>query len=624
LKQLNKFINNEAFFFFAWVIRTKSWKTNLNWAIEKAIQLLSRRFKYIYHTLHYPSEIQKYLKQNYKAGSASFGEATVHINEDQWIDSPEIITLASCDLGISSGHIDWIKEFEDDEDEESLHRWNWLLHIATKELCTPERLRWMIAMMEDWVECFQHEVNLSPKDLDSLLRWNSYTVGERLANSVLLFHCYNLKPSDKLAKALFEQAKLLTTRLEYFGKNTGNHVCNNARGIYLAGVYFKCEFLCKLARKVFLLELDKMVTADGFLREGSSHYQFLFSRWILEVYYFAYEWGDEEFFGFLEPILKKMLKQCQFFLMNDEEKQKTFPLFGDISPDFPPQWLIDLLDYQNYFSNAENTVPIINWNRLWFNKKHPLLDLNLSNNKKETDNEIIAYPKSGWYRFQQQDVTMFLRADQEGTPDHVGHHHQDQGHFCLYFLGKPILVDGGRLNYHNDFGLWPEAHNCVTLDGLGLVPRKPSRYPRRYTNNYQQVTYKGIGASLNVTFLSDGFSRLVPGLVWCREWQLFENEVRIKDTLDGTSKHELKVYFHWNEALEVVQRDDCTWKLKMDHVEGNFAVKCSQKIKTKIYRGGDSPIGFQVVAYGCRRPSYTLAVTGYVTLPVEIEYILNF
>ena len=624
MKKINKFFNNETLFFFAWIIRSNSFYTILKWAIGKVIQRLSRRFKSVYSTLNYPSEIQKCLKQNYKAGTVSFGEQNEYINEDQWIDAPEVITLASYDLGISSGRIDWNKEFVDDEDEVSLHRWNWMLHIATEEICTAERLRWMIAMMEDWVECFQHEVILSPKNLDRLLRWDSYTVGERLANSVLLFHCYNLKPSDKLAKSLFEQAKLLTTRLEYLGKYTGNHVCNNARGIYLAGVYFNCESLCNLASKVFLLELDKMVTPDGFLREGSSHYQFLFSRWILEVYYFAKVLGDEEFFVFLEPKLKHLLKQCKFFLIDDVEKQKTLPLFGDISPDFPPRWLIRLLDYQNPFSVDKNTVPTSIWNRLWFNTKHPLLNLNLSNNKKETDNKIMAYPKSGWYRFQQQDVSMFLRADQEGTPDYVGHHHQDQGHFCLNFLGKPILVDGGRLNYQDDFGLSPEAHNCLTLDGLGLVPRKTSRFPRKYTNNYQHITYNGIGANLNVAFLSDGFSRMSPGLVWHREWQLFENEVRIIDTLDGTYKHELKVYFHWNEALEIFQKEECTWQLKMDQIEGNFTINCSQQIESNIFRGGTSPIGYQVIAYGCRRPSYTLVVSGSVTTPVEIQYILKF
>jgi hypothetical protein len=623
LKQLNKLINNEAFFFFAWVIQPKSWETSLKWAIEKVTQRLSRCFKSRYSTLNYPSEIQRKLKQTYKAGTVSFGKTPVNINVDQGLDSPDIITLASCELDINSGHIDWIKEFDDDEDEVSLHRWNWLMHLATEELCTAERLRWMIGMMEDWVECFQHEVNLPPKDLDHLLRWESYTVGERLANSVLLFHCYNLKPSYKLAQGLFEQAKLLTDRLEYFGKNTGNHVCNNARGIYLAGVYFKCESLCKLAREVLRLELETMVTADGFLREGSSHYQFLFTRWMLEVQYFAKEWSDDEFFGFMEPKLKKMLKQCQFFLMNDAEKQKTLPLFGDISPDFPTQWLIDLLDYQNSFSNNENTVPTRIWNRLWLNKQHPLHDLNLSNNKK-TENKILAYPNSGWYRFQQQDVTMFLRADQEGTPDYVGHHHQDQGHFYLYFQGKPLLVDGGRLNYQDDFGICPEAHNCLTLDGLGLVPRKPSRFPRKYTNNYQQVTYNENSANLNVTFLSDGFFRMVPGLIWRREWQLYESEVRIKDTLDGTSKRELKVYFHWNEGLEVVKKDECTWQINLEQIEVKFTVNCSQKIETNLYRGGNSPLGFQVTTYGCRNPAPTLEVAGTVTIPMEIEYLLNF
>ena len=75
-------------------------------------------------------------------------------------------------------------------------------------------------------------------------------------------------------------------------------------------------------------------------------------------------------------------------------------------------------------------------------------------------------------------------------------------------------------------------------------------------------------------------------------------------------------------SFEVNQRM-CAW-LILDQIEGKFAVNSSQKIETNLYRGGNSPLGFQVTTYGCRNPATTLELAGTVTIPVEIEYLLNF
>ena len=142
-------------------------------------------------------------------------------------------------------------------------------------------------MQEDWVHNFQQEVHLTNSKLNKLLRWESYTVGERIANSILLSQCKDITLSPMVRKAIIEQVQLLMTRLEYFGSQTGNHVFNNSRAIYLAGSFFKCEPWCNFAETVMRKELPRLVTSDGFLREGSSHYQFLFTRWVLEVLFFV-------------------------------------------------------------------------------------------------------------------------------------------------------------------------------------------------------------------------------------------------------------------------------------------------------------------------------------------------
>ncbi len=60
----------------------------------------------------------------------------------------------------------------------------------------------------------------------------------------------------------------------------------------------------------------------GFLREGSSHYQFIFTRWIVEISYFAKLYSDNKLIKFLDPFIISLLKQCYFFIvrLNDEKK----------------------------------------------------------------------------------------------------------------------------------------------------------------------------------------------------------------------------------------------------------------------------------------------------------------
>ena len=62
-----------------------------------------------------------------------------------------------------------------------------------------------------------------------------------------------------------------------------NHVINNARALLFASILLDIEFYSDLAFAILRSNLPELVSNDGFLREGSSHYQFIFTRWILEM-----------------------------------------------------------------------------------------------------------------------------------------------------------------------------------------------------------------------------------------------------------------------------------------------------------------------------------------------------
>ena len=112
----------------------------------------------------------------------------------------------------------------------------------------------------------------------------SYTVGERISN-LYLFNFYHKGqlPRD-LVNSITDMSYKLINNIEYYETySTGNHVINNARAIIFAGYLLKEKNYLQLGASLIKHMLPKLIDEEGFLREGSSHYQFLFTRWLLEL-----------------------------------------------------------------------------------------------------------------------------------------------------------------------------------------------------------------------------------------------------------------------------------------------------------------------------------------------------
>ena len=120
--------------------------------------------------------------------------------------------------------------------------------------------------------------------------------------------------------SLIAQGELLTRRLEYFRNHSSNHIFNDARGLYLSGVLLGQRALRRFAEIIIRRELPLLISEDGFLMEGSSHYQFLFTRWALEIQWFSKICGDSELERFLVPINNQLIKSCRFFIVKNNDQ----------------------------------------------------------------------------------------------------------------------------------------------------------------------------------------------------------------------------------------------------------------------------------------------------------------
>lgn len=511
--------------------------------------------------------------------------------------APTFIPLASGPLPLHGEEMPWQRAFADAEDEEALHRWHWLLTTTDGE-AHAACLAWCVAQLEQWIARFGHEASAWQHRRGAPpARWQSYTVGERIANGIAFFARHQLRPSVPIRAALVDFAQFLVRRVEYRGRYTGNHIINNARALYLAGVVFQHHPWRDLATIILRQELETLVTPDGFLREGSSHYQLLFTRWIGEILQFAQRQGDGALAEFLQPVLKRLQQRCHVFLIPQGSRASALVLFGDISPDCTPAWL------------QESVVPTL-----------PTA---------AAMSPIEAYPQSGWYRGQVAEQTLLLRAESQYRPEHVGHHHNDLYHFCLYRDGQPILIDAGRKNYRLDeawgtFGMSPAAHNAILVDGVGALPERWHRYPAAYTAVQADCAIQSQPDAIDLVITSDGFRRLGSGLRCVRRLHLKKDRLFITDEIAGEGTHTMTLFFHWAPAVQLAPLGERVWHVVTEGAEGTFRVQAETAGMTTLHRGGEGPLGWSCPQYGQAVPSWTLQHTLRAQLPCRVQCELQW
>ena len=91
-------------------------------------------------------------------------------------------------------------------------------------------------------------------------------------------------------------ANLVMRNPEYHGDlNTNNHILNNARALILAGSFLDSQCLFDAGCWIFTNQFDKHINSDGVLREGSSHYQYVVTRWVVDIAC-AFLYRDKNYF----------------------------------------------------------------------------------------------------------------------------------------------------------------------------------------------------------------------------------------------------------------------------------------------------------------------------------------
>jgi hypothetical protein len=536
---------------------------------------------------------------------------------------------------------EWDAVFPDPEDTEALHRWNWLLR-APRATGGIDLRTWGLALLRSWI------VQMGARREGPA--WESYTTGERICNAVVFLARTSEGsesrldiPSD-LAAALTDMACFLARRLEYHGADTtGNHVLNNARALYFAGQALRRPALTRLALAVLRHDAGGLVDRDGFLREGSSHYHFLATRWLLECLWLAARTGERELPEVIEPLARRMVERCWFFLVPGRHAGEwSIPLIGDVSPDVPWEWLLDLpWSVPALGLHAPASVPTppaeVGWSGLFGRGGQA----GSSVPDRAAAPTMQAFAASGWYRLDWGSLTLFWRVEPGGPPaSFASHAHCDAGSFCLFWEGAEVVADPGRPNYlaHDPLGRYAasaRAHSAIVIDGYEpFVHWRRSRYPRAYRAADVDVRWESGSESASLSIRHTGFARLHGDrIVVERVFRIRREELVIDDAISGRSVRSVETRFQFAPDVEVLGEGPTCFSVKAGRADLRAVLRAkpvdpddTTVVTACVLRGQTAPTpgGWCFPGYGRAVEAPTLLFEARAALPYRRRYLLRW
>ena len=472
---------------------------------------LVRRFyyKYVRKSLmpgvhNYPVEIRDLFERLKK--QQEYGLEVGYPDHISQIAEVEAVRLATIYYPTRDNRIDWGATFDDGEDLTALHRFGWINDLSSGAY----EDNWVIAQISKW-PYWGHSLS---SECEGLV-WEPYTIAERCSSLVLRF---STNMPNAIKSFVARQAMILSHRLEYHGPFTGNHVFNNARGLYLASLAIGNPELKRFSLAVLKREFELLVNNVGEFREGSSHYQWLFTSWLGDMAIVSGDFEDENTLFFQDGFKRLYAVSCLL-----HQGHRDMPLIGDVSPDLPPALTSEKVHRQAIALQVEST-------------------------------ELNFEDLSGWAGVKGQVSSFLSRVSIKSNSCHVGHDHQDYFHFIYSYNSLPILVDPIRPSYepllNNQVYTSAVKHNVILIDGVAESTFAKTKYPVSFTQSIRQHYCRN-----NEVFLvSNGFRRLGLEEVSRRITLTEDGSLQVEDCISSYSHERLvETYWYFDPNVKLVE-----------------------------------------------------------------------
>ena len=231
---------------------------------------------------------------------------------------------------------------------------------------------------------------------------------------------------------------------------------------------------------------------------------------------------------FIDKIFKKILSNLNFFKQIDENNFKSIPIFGNISPDYDHDWLLNF-----FYDKKKNFLSQKNIGRI-------LIILLI----------IKRFCQKSGLKLGIKKFSIYCR-----NPKLIGfdfnHSHNDFFNFELFYKGKKVVLDPGREDYSFESlkrDVSGNSHNSIRInnkaiydDFLFYKPLTKIGIKKIQDCKYSVITnYKDF---IKLKSLEKNYHVI-------REIKLDNNYVKINDKINTKKKSDIKLRFNLNMTRE--------------------------------------------------------------------------
>ena len=543
---------------------------------------------------------------------------TDHIPE---INFEEDIDLLSISVMFDQ-QFDWDISSNENEDILLLHRLSWMMPLIAEEKMDSKRC---FLIINHWIK--------SNPNLKNNHGWDAYSISERVCNIIMLIRHFSNHNNEEtqINYSLVEQLLYLSENLEFRGSATNNHLLNNARALYIGGAFLSLQHQTLLSaygdyfKKMGALIIEKfyyrVFSKSGMNKEGSTHYQLVFTKWNLEILWMAHYIADVQMIDFIE-LKSKRASQASSFLMSFDE----FPFIGDISPDA----------HLNYFSEMPLVAPSILAGRVSeknigsFSGIGCFLETEIVEEEK-LDFKNDQFQDDGYFVIQNDELCMLFYVNPNSYVAGNTHAHSDTGSFILWHKKMIIFDDSGRHSYntnHTADSLRSIAsHNGLKVNGVEPVfIHGLNSYPELHTVSYLKNDNSVVSINENQIILSiNGYRNRGNSSEVVRTFSIEGNELHISDLIRGKGLGYIETFFQTRVGLKT--------KISSDENHIEKIILSMDKQKLLLIEFPNSSFRKQEIAlidsptskrYGNFKNKKTVVFRQKSILPVENQYKIRF
>lgn len=292
---------------------------------------------------------------------------------------------------------------------------------------------------------FEEICRLYEEIINSKAADDAYSASERICNVVIYVNknmSLSIKQGNKLRNLLFKDVSNIERKIECYGvSRTNNHLLNNIRALLVIGASFKDSNYVSKMVSILNEKVINIINDDGCLREGSSHYQKIVTRWVCDIC-ISLKSVKNRHANYYNELLEKMINISIFQSLGRNHRD---PIIGDVSPDFTPSFTSNYLGILKDGGNDSDRC-VQNW---------------MSN-----DGDWIKYTSKGY------DVIAHVESNPHRP--RADHSHADSLSFVAAYSDKDIVVDLGRRTYMSNSHEFMQAtesnyHNSININGQSLT-----------------------------------------------------------------------------------------------------------------------------------------------------------